>query len=290
MTKRKHSNKVRNMDDFIMRPTVDICFKNLMENAKVRKGFVAALLGRQPEEIAETQMLPTVLIGDSPDDKYGILDVHVLLNDGSHMNLEMQVKYFEYWDERVLYYLCSIFTDQLYEGDDYDKLEKCIHVSILDFNHFEDDICYRKIHLRDDETGKIYSDKLELQMLELSKLPPDVKSGEDVLAWMYFFSGENKEELETMAKKNEYIEEAYNTLVKLSADEEKRREYKAREKALRDYNSQINSAEKRGWVQGQEQGMRLTKAVFKLYESKYSIEEIAEKCDITIEQVREILG
>ena len=29
-------------DKFIMIPTVDVCFKNLMHNAKVRKGFLAA--------------------------------------------------------------------------------------------------------------------------------------------------------------------------------------------------------------------------------------------------------
>ena len=37
-----------NTDNFIMRPTVDVCFKNLMENPKVRKGFIAALLGKKP--------------------------------------------------------------------------------------------------------------------------------------------------------------------------------------------------------------------------------------------------
>ena len=32
-------------DKFIMLPTVDVCFKGLMYNPKVRKGFIAALLG-----------------------------------------------------------------------------------------------------------------------------------------------------------------------------------------------------------------------------------------------------
>lgn len=49
-----------------------------------------------------------------------------------------------------------------------------------------------------------------------------------------------------MAKGDEYLGEAYQTLLKLSADEEKRLEYEAREKALRDYNSQMRSAQKRG--------------------------------------------
>ena len=36
-------NGERNDDNFIMLPTVDICFKNLMENPEVRRGFIAAL-------------------------------------------------------------------------------------------------------------------------------------------------------------------------------------------------------------------------------------------------------
>ena len=43
----------------------------------------------------------------------------------------------------------------------------------------------------------------------------------------------------------------------MSADEEKRLEYKAREKALRDYNSQMNSAERRGLKAGQELGEKI---------------------------------
>ncbi len=46
-----------------------------------------------------------------------------------------------------------------------------------------------------------------------------------------------------MAGKDEYIREAYDTLVKMSADEKKQMEYEAREKALRDYQSQMQSAE-----------------------------------------------
>jgi len=49
-----------------------------------------------------------------------------------------------------------------------------------------------------------------------------------------------------MAKKDEYIDEAYKELEKLSADEQAKLEYEAREKAIRDYNSQMSSAVKQG--------------------------------------------
>ena len=40
----------RNQNDFIMLPTVDFCFKELMQNEKVRKGMIAAILGIRLEE------------------------------------------------------------------------------------------------------------------------------------------------------------------------------------------------------------------------------------------------
>ncbi len=100
-----------------------------------------------------------------------------------------------------------------------------------------------------------------------------------------------------MAKTNEYLDEAYNTLLNLSADEKKRLEYEAREKALKDYNTQISSAEKRGLKAGEESGLRRGKElgiqearqVFKLYMQGKSPEEIAELCNISIEEVTQIL-
>lgn len=45
---------------------------------------------------------------------------------------------------------------------------------ISDFNHFPDDECYRTIHFCDDRTGKVYTDLMEIRILELRKLPEKV--------------------------------------------------------------------------------------------------------------------
>lgn len=248
----------QNDNDFIMLPTVDFCFKELMQNPKVRKGFIAALLKVPPQQIQETTLLPTILRRTSEHDKFGILDVRVMMEDKTQLDMEMQVAYFEHWDKRILFYLGKMYTEQLQKGDTYDNLQKCIHVSILNFNHFpNDEECYRTIHLRDDKTGEIYTDLLELQILELKKLPEHVKSKEEIVQWMKFFSGTSREEFVKMAKTDEYLNEACRTLFELSADEEKRLEYEAREKALKDYNSQMSSAEKRGLERGIERGLEV---------------------------------
>ena len=218
-----------------MLPIVDFCFKELMKNPKVWKGFIAAVLEKQPEEIANTILISTELRKESENDKLGILDVLVELEDGTKMNLEMQVAYFEHWTNRVLFYVSKIYTGQIQEGEDYDRLQKCIHVSILDFIHFPNDRrCCRKIAFCDTETGEQYTDLIELYILELGKLPPEDQNEDGVIRWMRFLGGKNREEFEDMAKKDEYIYEAYNEMKKLSLDDKKRMESELRNKEIRD--------------------------------------------------------
>ena len=67
-------------EDFIMLPTVDFCFKELMQNDNIRKNIIAALLNVPPSEVENTELMPTILRKESKDDKYGILDVRVKLH------------------------------------------------------------------------------------------------------------------------------------------------------------------------------------------------------------------
>ena len=57
-----------------------------------------------------------------------------------------------------------------------------------------------------------------------------------------------------LAEKNAYIGSAYQHLQVISQDEEKRLEYEAREKAIRDYNQIMLEAEKRGEARGDARG------------------------------------
>lgn len=58
-----------------------------------------------------------------------------------------------------------------------------------------------------------------------------------------------------LAEKNMYIGSAYQHLQVISQDEEKRLEYEARAKAIRDYNQIMLEAEQRGEVRGETQGI-----------------------------------
>ena len=94
----------------------------------------------------------------------------------------------------------------------------------------------------------------EMHILELSKLPPEEKNETSLLQWMRFLGGKTRKDFEEMAKKNSELEEAYDVLDKLSADEKKRLEYETRQRAIRDYNIGMLTAERRGIEAGRKIG------------------------------------
>lgn len=201
----KSENALNEKEDFIMLPTVDFCFKELMQNENVRKGIIAAILNKRPDEIVNTELLPTILRKDSEDDKYGILDVRVQLDN------EVQIDF-------------------------------------------------------------------EMHILELPKLPPEQKSETDLMQWMRFLNGKRREDFEKMAKKNSCFEEAYKELDKLSADEKKRLEYEARQKAIRDRDILIKTGENRGRKE----------IVLSMIEAGLPLEQIAEITKETLETIQEL--
>ena len=219
---------------FLMKPKVDFCFKELMEDEEVRNAFLAAVLG--------------------------ILAVRVLLNNREQIDIEIQVTFSEYWAERTLFYLGKMFTDQLKPGENYQKLEKCIHIGILNFIMFDDEEYYSRFHFWSDKGRKLYSDKFEIHTLELPKLAKHDYPETELLKWLQFINAETEEEFEMAAEKSEYIKKAYEDLNRISADEEKRLEYEERERAIRDhqYFSTVykNTGLKEGRREGRQEGIQ----------------------------------
>ena len=270
--------KTKAKDNFLMSPKVDYCFKELLAYSEIRKGFIAAILNKDPEEIAETTLMPTILSKDTEDGKYGILDVLVRMKNGSQMDLEMQVAPFEFWNNRVIFYLSKMYAEQVKEGDKYKNLKPCIHVSILNFNLFhEDRTCFREIAFCDLTTKQKYTDLLEIYVLELKKLPPEQKEEPLIIKWMRFLAAESREDFEKMAGEDNYINEAYEVLQKLSADERKRLEYEARQKAIRDYDSQMSSSREEGIRIGEDRLNHLYEKLMRDHRSDDLVKAISDK-------------
>ncbi len=246
------------MNDFLMKPKVDFAFKEIMADPLSRIGFLSAVLKLDPSEIKETRILNTNLRKLHTDEKQGILDVRILMNDHTEINIEIQLSELKVWAERSLFYLSKIFTEQIHEGQSYDVFKKCVSISILNFTLFpKEPEFYSCFRIMEEKRHTIYTDKMEFHVIELPKLPKEWKDeNQALLLWAKFINAEKKEEFEMLAEKNTYINHAYQQLQIISQDKEKRLEYEAREKAIRDYNQLMYESEQKGIQQGMQQGIQ----------------------------------
>ncbi|MCX4269952.1 MAG: Rpn family recombination-promoting nuclease/putative transposase [Lachnospiraceae bacterium] len=246
------------MNDFLMKPKIDFAFKEIMADPLSRIGFLSAVLKLDPGEIKETHILNTNLRKLHTDEKQGILDVRILMNDHTEINIEIQLSELKVWAERSLFYLSKIFTEQIHEGQSYDVFKKCVSISILNFTLFpKEPEFYSCFRIMEEKRHTIYTDKMEFHVIELPKLPKEWKDeNQALLLWAKFINAEKKEEFEMLAEKNTYINHAYQQLQIISQDKEKRLEYEAREKAIRDYNQLMYESEQKGIQQGMQQGIQ----------------------------------
>ena len=272
------------MTVFLMKPKIDFAFKEIMMDEQARIGFLSAILKLNPEDIQDTKILNTNLCKLHEDEKLGILDVRILMNNNTEIDIEIQLAAMNIWADRALFYLAKMYTEQISAGEDYTLFKKCVSISILDFKLFEQEPeFYSCFHIREDSRNFLYTDKMEFHVLELPKLPKELKEdSSDIELWGKFINAERKEEFVMLAEKNTYIDSAYQHLQLSSQDKEKRMEYEAREKAIRDYNQGILEAEQRGET-------RATKRIAKtLLLSGTSVDLVTQSTGLSIEQVQSL--
>ncbi len=245
------------MADFLMKPKIDFAFKEIMMNEQARIGFLSAILKLDPLDIKQTQILNTNLRKVHEMEKQGILDVRVLMNDNVEIDIEIQLSPLKVWADRSLFYLSKIYTEQIETGQNYTVFKKCVSVSILDFILFKNENeFYSCFHILEDTRHTLYTDKMEFHVLELPKLPKELKKdANDVLLWAKFINAESKEEFDMLASKNKYINSAYQQLQVISQDKQKQMEYTQRMKAVLDYNQGMLEAKQEGLEQGLKQGL-----------------------------------
>ena len=211
----------------------------LQKNPKVLKSLICSLLRLRLQEIRSIQIINPIILGETVDEKTFILDINIVLNDNTLINLEMQVENLYNWEERSLSYLCCTF-DQLQKGEEYSSAKPVIHISFLDFTPFpEYPEFYASYKFMNEKKHHIYSDKLTLRVVDLRQI--ELATAEDQASglehWARLFKASTWEEIRMIAKKDENLLEATETLYTLNADELVRRQCEARADYYRLHNS-----------------------------------------------------
>ena len=138
----------------------------------------------------------------------------------------------------------------------------------------------------------MYSDKFELHIVELPKVVEGEYPDTPLLKWARVIRAEKKEDLEMIAKTDPYIEKAYEELLHISADEEKRLEYEARQKAILDHNYLMRINWEDGYARGEAKGeeKKLVDLIVKKINKVCSVPQIADMLAEDEPLVQEIYG
>ena len=182
----------------------DFVVKELFAHETVRKQFLSDVLGIPVAQIKSVRLANPFLRKLLRRQKQGILDVVMVLNDGTKVDVEMQVDAQKHWTKRNLYYLGRLYTDDLMIGENYSKLRRCVSISLLDFKLFPDKQEYHSIYRLRDEAGRELTDLWEVHIIELGKK----LTGNAVDDWIRLFNAKSQEEADMIAIKNENMREA----------------------------------------------------------------------------------
>ncbi|MCM1038838.1 MAG: Rpn family recombination-promoting nuclease/putative transposase [Ruminococcus sp.] len=217
--------------------TNDYMFRAVLQTSnKVLRGLIRSLLHLEESEIISVKITNPIILGDSIEKKEFRLDINVVLNNHTFINLEMQIANQLNWNNRSLHYLCRSF-DGLYHGQDYGESPAVIHIGFLDYTLFKE--CpefYSTYKLMNVNNHQIYNDNFTLCVVDLSQI--ELATEEDrnygIDYWAKLFRAATWEELIMIAAGDEYLQEAANTIFELSADEQIRKQCRDREEYYQD--------------------------------------------------------
>jgi predicted transposase/invertase (TIGR01784 family) len=250
----------------LLSPKVDYVFKKLLTwDADILKNLIDSVLRRpNGRRIASIEIKNPKISPEDIEKKFIILDVRAVDDSGREYDIEMQVRKYENYPKRTVYYLCKMYGEQLKAGEDYGELHPVIGIHFLDYAPFPsseaDDFQYR-FALRDVRHPDLrLNDDLSVHLFDLPAMERVTRDGrgDDLLEWLRFLNRAQEEGDESMQEnyQNPMIHKAYNTLKTLSADEETRELAERREKALKDEAMFLNEAKKSGIEEGRKEGRK----------------------------------
>jgi predicted transposase/invertase (TIGR01784 family) len=257
-------------------PTNDFVFKMIFgdeRNIDILADFLQAVLDLPPDEYERIKLVDPHAKRDHEKDKLGILDVKAQTKTGQLIDIEIQVSDTPFMRERIVFYLSKLITGQIEKGMGYKSIKRAICIIITDYVLLpETDVCHDQFFLYSELTKMRFSDIVEIDTLELPKIPAD-RNSEKLQQWIKFLSGKTMEDFTMITQENPAIHKAAGVLMELNASQRRRMLAESRQKARWDEQARLEGAEKKGAVRAyKEMGIPIADIAVK---TGLSAEEIA---------------
>ena len=280
--------------------TDDYIFKRVFAykgNESVLKDFLEALL---KIEIKGIKITNPEIIPYEKGEKRGLLDIKAEINDGTILDIEMQMENERNTEERATEYIGKMISEQLQVGDNYKTLKKSIVIFIANYNFlkrnsyhnigrmkFEETLEDEYVNMGYEKEEKIASKYIEFHYIELPKFKKRSPLKFTKLdQWMCIFT-QNKEGIMLAEKENKEIKRAINTLDFLSKDPKERERHNSL--VMAEYNRLVS--QQNFFEDGKDEGKKEEKIQIakKLLKMNMPISQIIEATELTEEEIEKIL-
>ena len=275
--------------------TDDYIFKRVFAykgNESVLKDFLEALL---KIEIKRIKITNPEIIPYEKGEKRGLLDIKAEINDGTMLDVEMQMKNERNTEERATEYMGKMISEQLQVGEDYQNLKKSIVIFITNYNFlkrnsyhsigrmkFDETLKDEYVNMGYDKEDEVASKYIEVHYIELPKFKKKELSKFTKLdQWMCIFT-QNREGIMLAEKENKEIKRAINTLDFLSKDPKERERHNSI--VMAEYNRLVS--EHNFFEDGKKEGkLEIAK---KMLKEKVPIEMIEKFTELSKEEIEKI--
>ena len=282
----------------------DIMFKAFYgrkENEEFLQDFLEAVL-REKIEIKKV-MHDVRLEQLAKEQKFGILDLGVELEDGEFINVEIQIKNYKNIEKRTTFYACKKLIEQLGPGEDYRQLKPTIIIAILDYSfiklpeYITETVRVAKEHGEYEINNDVKYYYIELE--KFRKQNPDMTQKEN--QWLSFLDMERGDLLEMACKENDKVKRAVENYEVLTGDEEVKRLAEIRLMSKLEEKSALDCAREDGMKEGKEIGReegreqerketieKLRQIAKKLKKQKMPTKQISEITGLSKEEIEDL--
>ena len=277
-----------------IRPINDLAFKKTFGTPENKLSLISLLnaILKLLAPIVDVRIENPYNLQDFELDKLSILDIKATDLLGRIFHIEMQLSVFSGLIQRFVFYGCELYAGQLKSGEDYSELQPVYSICLVDGILWKDPApLHQRFQLCNKSNGRVLENTLEIHILELGRYNLEeadlnLKTSSPLEYWLFWLLHAHKYESDELMKLFPEVafQQATRSITQISQKTEDKAMYDARERAIRDYQSALNSALREGKLEGKREGKVEGKLEGKV-EGKLEGERIGEQRGRLMERV-----
>ena len=281
-----------------LKPKNDVIFKNLFSkngNEEMLAEIIEEGLKIKVEEIEVEKEVE--LSKMHVNEKYGRLDLRVIVNKNIMVIIEMQRTDNCNMTKRALFYAGKILGSSLKSKETYDNIKDIYMINILNYNILETEEYSTDTVIVDSKYRKyIIIEGIKFYFIELPKFREQVKDPKTKLEqWLAFIDYESEEMVNMAIARNKLVEKAQKDYEYLTGDAATRRLEELREKAIYDeyfaYERGEEVGMEKGIIRGETRGIKRGKieTAIEMIKDNVKLETIAKYTGLNEKELEELL-